>query len=100
MEDSILGSCWKCHAKLGESDYGRRSQCPRCGYDARTCRNCSFFSSGSHNDCREPQAERVVDKEKSVFCDYFRPHTHGDGAVGGAGAADDPFKAAEALFRK
>jgi hypothetical protein len=25
----------------------------------------------SYNDCREPQAARVVEKRRSNFCDYF-----------------------------
>ena len=33
--------------------------------------NCLFYEVDSYNDCREPQAERVADKEKSNFCDYF-----------------------------
>ena len=28
---------------------------------------------GVANDCREPAAERVADKEQGNFCDYFRP---------------------------
>jgi len=24
-----------------------------------------------HNECREPQAERQVDKERGNFCDWF-----------------------------
>jgi hypothetical protein len=27
-----------------------------------------------YNECREPSAERVVDKEKANFCDYFEFH--------------------------
>jgi hypothetical protein len=64
----------------------------------RVCRNCEFFSPGAYNDCREPSAERVVDKESANFCDYFRlaggPRASGLEQKGGARAALD------ALFRK
>lgn len=50
---------------------GRQETCPHCGTDLHVCLNCSFYSPGAYNDCREPQAERVVDKKRSNFCDYF-----------------------------
>jgi hypothetical protein len=37
----------------------------------RVCRNCAFFASGAHHDCREPAAELVADKERANFCEYF-----------------------------
>jgi len=32
---------------------------------------CSFYDSRVYNECRESNAERIVDKEKANFCDYF-----------------------------
>ncbi len=68
----------------------------------RVCLNCSFYAPGAANDCREPQAERVVDKERANFCEFFVL-----GAVAasprlgersdGAGAVRE---ALDALFRK
>jgi hypothetical protein len=26
---------------------------------------------GAYNDCREPQAERVIEKGRSNYCDFF-----------------------------
>jgi hypothetical protein len=26
---------------------------------------------GTYNECRESQAERVIEKDRSNFCDYF-----------------------------
>jgi hypothetical protein len=31
-----------------------------------------FFDPNSYNECREPVAQRIVDKEKANFCDYFK----------------------------
>jgi hypothetical protein len=53
--------------------------CPSCGAYLHSCVNCRFYRRGSHNDCREPQAELVSDKKGSNFCDYFAPR---DGPVG------------------
>jgi len=52
----------------------------------------------SNNSCRENQADRVVDKERSNFCDYFRPS---DRAPATAASSRDAMKAAaDALFKK
>jgi hypothetical protein len=52
----------------------------------------------SNNECREPQADRVVEKEKANFCDYFKPNAASPGQV--ANSRDAMKAAAEALFKK
>jgi hypothetical protein len=32
---------------------------------------CTFFDRNSYNECREPMADRITDKEKKNFCDYY-----------------------------
>jgi hypothetical protein len=65
----------KCHRCLKELEIrvpvGRKDVCPACGFDLRCCLNCAFHAAGAYNDCKEPQAERVIEKERSNFCDYF-----------------------------
>jgi hypothetical protein len=63
----------------------------------RCCFNCRFFELGAYNQCREPQAERVLEKDRSNFCDYFSaaPTTPSKGSGG-----DDPRNKLENLFRK
>jgi predicted RNA-binding Zn-ribbon protein involved in translation (DUF1610 family) len=91
------GACWNCGADLGPSDYGRQDRCPQCGQDAHVCLNCEFHDPAYNNECRESQAERVVDKDRSSFCDYFRP-ARPESAKGAS--RKDPRAAAEALFKK
>ncbi len=50
-----------------------RDICDRCGAYLHCCRNCEFYAPGIANDCREPNAELVADKEQGNFCDFFRP---------------------------
>jgi len=33
---------------------------------------CKFYDPKSYNECKEFQADRVADKEKANFCDYFK----------------------------
>ena len=83
--------------ELVATDLGRQDICPGCRRDTRVCKNCDFFDPSVNNQCRENQAERVVDKEKSNFCDYFRPSNR----KGGQGKSADALKAAaDALFKK
>ncbi|MHB8764751.1 MAG: hypothetical protein ACYDA8_10535 [Deferrisomatales bacterium] len=88
--------CARCGGALSPGPYGRRDTCPACGAELRACVQCAFYAPGLHNDCRETQAERVLDKGRANFCDYFR-------AVGRAPGPDPRAEAQaklDALFRK
>jgi hypothetical protein len=98
MSSNSGGNCWSCGTELAALDYGRADTCPKCRRDTRTCRGCEFYDRGSNNDCREPSADPVLDKERSNFCDYFRPKAGLSGT--GTTSRDTQKAAAEALFRK
>ena len=90
---------WVCHRCGGGIEaverIGRRDTCPACGSDLHCCRNCRFYAPGLHNDCREPQADRQVDKERGNFCEYFSFVPAGAGA---AATGKDGRAALDALF--
>jgi hypothetical protein len=54
-----------------EDKVSRYDTCPHCGCDLHCCLQCKFYDPGSYNECKEVMAERVVDKDRSNFCDYF-----------------------------
>ncbi len=88
--------CSRCGKELTvEGKTSRRDACPFCGGDLHICLNCRFYDPGAYNSCREPQAERVVDKDRSNFCDWFRfrDAATGNGTGGGKGSAEDRLKA-------
>ena len=67
-----MPSCFACGKELVVVDrVGRSESCPHCGQDIHCCRNCHFYDQTAYNECREPVAERVVDKEQANFCDEF-----------------------------
>jgi hypothetical protein len=78
---------------------GRRDACLACGADLHCCRNCGLHDPLLHNQCREPQAEVQVDRERGNFCEFFSFRA----AVPGPAGAD-PAKPArarlDALFAK
>lgn len=65
-------NCARCGAELPPPPYFRRDECPACGADLHACVLCAFYSPGLNNDCREPQADRVVEKDRANFCDFFQ----------------------------
>ncbi len=67
------GTCWSCGNHLETSLYQREGECPQCRKQTHVCRNCRFFAPGRANDCEEPIAEPVKDKDRANFCDYFEP---------------------------
>jgi hypothetical protein len=79
----------------------RDSTCPACRRDLKVCRNCRFYSPGSHWDCAESVEEQVTDKERRTFCTFFsfRPGAPAPGqAARRTGAASDAKKKLDALF--
>jgi hypothetical protein len=95
-------SCHRCGAPLPAGRPSRRDACASCRSDVRVCRNCAFHEPGAANDCREPSAERVADKERANFCDYFALVVAPAGRAPGAtsGGAREAHEALHALFRK
>jgi len=68
-----VASCFRCKKTLTVPEVvSRKDACSSCGADLRCCRNCRFHDGAAYNACRETQAERVLDKERSNFCDFFR----------------------------
>ena len=82
-----------------EKTVGRRDTCPHCNRDLRCCKQCKFYDPNAYNECREVSAERIVDKERANFCDYFllRGSKESGGSVNRTKNAK---KALEALFKK
>lgn len=89
--------CFHCGAGVPAGDYGRQAACEKCGRDVHVCKNCKNYDPRQHNECMEPQADRVVEKEKANFCDWWKPR---EGAGGQSQSRDTLKSAADALFKK
>ncbi|MBI2083906.1 MAG: hypothetical protein HYT76_10135 [Deltaproteobacteria bacterium] len=95
-----MPSCFSCENSIEVTErVGRRDSCPKCHADLHCCKNCEFYDRSAYNECRESQADRVLDKEKSNFCDYFQlaqaPHAMKENDV-----AAEAKRKLEALFKK
>ena len=95
MSPDAKGVCWACGQELTADRYQREGECPQCRKQTHVCRNCRFYEPGRPNDCQEPVAEYVRDKDRANFCDYFEPsmlaYTPGADADPLRSAADDLF---------
>jgi hypothetical protein len=77
---------------------GRRDSCIHCGADLHVCKNCRLFDPAVHNQCREPEAAFIRERDSSNFCPHF------DFRDGDAPKEDQNVQSAkaklEALFKK
>ena len=93
----------RCHACstefVSDDPIGRSARCEKCGSDLRCCLNCRFHDLSAYNECAEPSAERVLEKDRANFCDYFSPAAAGAAGAGPA-PAGDKLSELDKLFRK
>lgn len=93
-----MPSCFSCGKDFVVVErVGRGESCTHCGADLHCCRNCEFYDPAAYNDCREPAAERVVEKDRSNFCDMFQIATQREKQKK---VADDTKKKLEEMFKK
>ncbi len=66
--------CWKCGGPLLDLllPLPRHEECPHCQAQLHVCRMCVFFDTASAQQCREPVADLVSDKQRANFCGYFQ----------------------------
>jgi hypothetical protein len=92
-------NCFHCGREISVKErIGFRDECPQCDRPLHACLNCGFHDPAYNNQCRETQAERVVDKHRPNFCEYFRPRTASDAKP--VSPAANPRATLDALFKK
>ncbi|MFN3697420.1 MAG: hypothetical protein ACK4VO_08260 [Pseudobdellovibrio sp.] len=90
----VCFSCQKVNQVSDKISY--REECFHCKTDLHSCKNCYFYDHKSYNECKEPSADVVKEKERANFCDFYRPSQRG-------ALIDEKASlkaAAEALFKK
>lgn len=91
--------CVKCGAEIdlsGGRPVGRSETCDSCRADLHACIQCTHYDPSAYNQCREPNADRVVEKERANFCDYF---VLGQGQSVGGEKKSDALKKLDDLFK-
>ncbi|MBF0491568.1 MAG: hypothetical protein HQM15_02160 [Deltaproteobacteria bacterium] len=69
----MANACYSCGnlLQLKEQKISRQAVCEHCDVDLHCCLNCNFYETSAYNECHEMSAERVLDKKKANFCDWF-----------------------------
>ena len=99
MKDSSI-YCYACNHQLNvtsEEKILRTQECDYCQIQLHCCKMCIHYEKMAYNECREPMAERIVDKKKANFCSYFKIK---NGKKDAGLSKNDFISAAEKLFKK
>lgn len=93
-----MAACHRCGTAFQFSgQVSRQEACRSCHSFLRCCLNCEFYEPRNKNDCAEPEAEPVGDKEGANFCEFFQASSRQPSAArparspAGAGSFDSLF---------
>ncbi len=66
-------ACYRCGTSLAALSLplSRQDECPGCGNYLHVCRMCRHFDPHVPKQCREDDAEEVLEKARLNFCDWF-----------------------------
>jgi hypothetical protein len=75
VPESAVLACWKCGAALADLSLPlrRTDECRACRAEIHVCRMCRFYDIRKANQCAEPVADPVQNKERANFCGYLEP---------------------------
>ena len=65
-----LARCSNCGAVL-QSGFDPNGQCPRCGFELHSCKQCMYFDTGEQFECTQPVPERVAKKDARNKCTFY-----------------------------
>ena len=46
-------------------------QCPKCGFELHSCKQCMYFDPGSRFECMQPVTERIAKKDARNECSFY-----------------------------
>jgi hypothetical protein len=77
-------------------------QCPKCGFELHSCKQCSYFDPSSRFECTQPIPERIPRKDQRNQCTFYamRVMVEKETSTSGPARPDDARRAFENLFKK
>jgi len=76
-------------------------QCPKCGYELHSCKQCTYFDPSRRFECAQPIPERVPRKDARNGCTFYSIRVTMEKETStSAGRVDDARKAFDNLFKK
>jgi len=91
--------CHSCQKEIQiEDKVSFRAECPNCDADLHVCLNCKFYDPSVYNECHETQADRVVEKDRANYCEYFVTAEKSEGKP--VDPSEDVKRKLEEMFKK
>lgn len=76
-------------------------QCPKCGFELHSCKQCTYFDPASRFECTQSVAERIPRKDTRNDCKFYSMRVMLEKETSASAArVDDARKAFENLFKK
>jgi predicted RNA-binding Zn-ribbon protein involved in translation (DUF1610 family) len=77
-------------------------QCPKCGFELHSCKQCTYFDPGSRFECMQPIKERIPKKDARNECALFeiRVTREKETSTPASSRPNDARQAFENLFKK
>ena len=76
-------------------------QCPKCGFELHSCKQCAHFDTASRFECTQPIKERIARKDARNDCEYFSIRVSVERETSPGGVRPEDARAAfENLFKK
>ena len=92
-------ACFRCGASLASLSLplSRQDECPDCSAHLHVCKMCRHFDVTVPKQCREDDAEEVIEKARLNFCEWYVPSEDAFDPTGKA-AADRARQSLDVLF--
>jgi predicted RNA-binding Zn-ribbon protein involved in translation (DUF1610 family) len=96
-----VSRCAECGALL-ENLSETFGQCPKCGFDLHSCKQCEHFDPSSRFECNHPIPARIFPKDKRNECAFYsiRVRLEKETSSQRAQRPNDARQAFENLFKK
>lgn len=77
-------------------------QCPKCGFELHSCKQCMYFDPGSRFECMQPVPVRIAKKDARNDCQLYemRVTREKETSTPAAARPTDARQAFENLFKK
>jgi hypothetical protein len=77
-------------------------QCPKCGFELHSCKQCTYFDPSSRFECTQPIPERIPRKDQRNECTFYsmRVMVEKETSTPAAQRPNDARQAFENLFKK
>lgn len=96
-----VSRCSQCGTVL-QTLSGPLAQCPKCGFELHSCKQCTHFDTSARFECTQPIPDRIPRKDVRNECTFYsmRVMVEKETSTSSPVRTDDARRAFENLFKK